>query len=78
VKPRKRKRKTAITKSRTKPPELFVKIVAEKHGDWYARHDYARAYISVKAGKYQYLKWRDGDQVKSLYLGVNRNKIKIS
>jgi hypothetical protein len=65
---RKKAKKRAIGESKAKPPEIFVQI--ENHG--YYRSQYARAHIRVKADEYQYLEWRDGGRVRSLYLGRKR------
>jgi hypothetical protein len=32
----------------------------------------AKASIRIKSGEYQYLTWRDGDQVRTFYLGKKR------
>jgi len=66
---RKPKKKSAIAESRVKP-EIYVKTVDQRYA-W--RTNYARAEIRVKSGKYQYLQWRDGETVRSLYLGTKRS-----
>jgi hypothetical protein len=45
------------------PPEIFVKTTP---GDLFPR--YAAAHLRNKAG-YVYLTWRDGERVRSFYLG---------
>lgn len=65
---KKSRTKRAIAESRVKP-EIYVKLPNPRY-TW--RTDYARAEIRVKSGKYQYLQWRDGETVRSLYLGTKR------
>jgi hypothetical protein len=68
VKSKKVRSQTAIAKSRASVPEIYVKL---KNGDFY-RVAYAKASIRVKAREYQYLTWRDRDQVRTFYLGRKR------
>lgn len=61
----KKRIRSAIAKSRTSPPpEIFVKSV--QHDTWHA--PFCRAHLRNKKG-YIYLQWRDGERVRSLYLG---------
>jgi hypothetical protein len=69
VKPKKTKRRKAIVKSRTEPPAIFVQVTSSKYG--YPRDAYAKATIWNR-GAAQYLRWRDGDTVRNLYLGSKR------
>ena len=64
-KPKKTIKKTGRTKAEM--PELFVRI-SKGLGT-----EFARANIRVKAGKYLYLAWRDGEHVRNFYLGKKRN-----
>jgi hypothetical protein len=74
VKTRKSKRKSAIGKSRATAPEIYVKIKTTGRASWFRDSQYARAYIRIKSGEYQYLQWRENNQVRSLYLGRKRQK----
>jgi hypothetical protein len=65
---RKKRSKKAIAESRAIPPKIFVEITKK---DWW-RPKLAKAHIRVKAGEYQYLTWREGDRVRTLYLGRKR------
>lgn len=61
----KKTRKRLVDRSRTNPPaEIFVKGVG--YDTW--NTPYCRAHLRNKRG-YVYLQWRDGDRVRSLYLG---------
>ncbi len=66
---RKTTKKRPIDKSRVKPPEIYVRV----EGRAYWRSTYARAHIRVRTGGYQFLTWRDGTRVRTLYLGKKRN-----
>jgi hypothetical protein len=55
----------AIAARRASPPEIFVKSVDREH-PW--RDPYARAHLRNRNG-YVYLTWRDGQRVRSFYLG---------
>ena|SRR5271156_2671408 len=55
----------AIVERRTSPPEIFVKCMDRDHS-W--RDSYARAHLRNRNG-YVYLNWRDGNKVRSFYLG---------
>jgi hypothetical protein len=68
VKVTKRRSRTAIAKSRAKRPNIYVKL--ENRDIWQGA--FAKASIRVKAGEYQYLTWRDRDQVRTFYLGRKR------
>jgi hypothetical protein len=61
--------KAAIAKSRTSHPAIYVRLGSRDF--WHGT--YAKASIRVKAGEYQYLTWRDGDQVRTFYLGKKRH-----
>jgi hypothetical protein len=61
-------RKRPIVRSRATAPEIYVKA---HNIDWRIS-DLKRAHIRVRAGEYQYLQWRDGDKVRSFYLGRKR------
>jgi hypothetical protein len=65
-KPVKKKRPRAIAaRRRASPPEIFVKCV-DRDAPW--RDPYARAHLRNRNG-YVYLTWRDGQRVRSFYLG---------
>ena len=55
----------AIAARRATPPEIFIKCVDRAH-PW--RDPYARAHLRNRKG-YVYLTWRDGERVRSYYLG---------
>ena len=55
----------AIVKSRSKPPEIYVRYEDERR-PW--RDKYKRAHLRNKAG-YVYLCWREGSKVRTFYLG---------
>jgi hypothetical protein len=55
----------SIAGRRASPPEIFVKCVDREH-PW--RDPYARAHLRNRKG-YVYLTWRDGQRVRSFYLG---------
>lgn len=59
-------RPIAQSRAEAEIPEIFVKT---SDG---IRSSYARAHIRVKSGKYNYLVWRDGDQIRNFYLGKKR------
>ena len=64
------KSKKAIVKPRrakAETPDIFVKTTEG------SRSSYAQANIRIKSGKYLYLQWRDGDSIRSFYLGQKRN-----
>src|SRR5882762_4955874 len=75
--PTNRRRRSKVTKSavtnpkrpigqrRAYPPEIFVKCV-DREKPW--RDPYARAHLRNKHG-YVYLTWRDGQRVRTFYLG---------
>jgi hypothetical protein len=65
VKSEKARRKTAIAESRSSHPAIYVRLAGRD--SW--RNQMAKASIRVKAGEYQYLTWRDGNQVRTFYLG---------
>ncbi len=58
-------RARSIAARRASPPEIFVKCVDRQH-PW--RDPYARAHLRNRSG-YAYLTWRDGERVRSFYLG---------
>lgn len=60
--------KTAIAKRRPRPlaPEIYVKLPLDAAGKLYSR-----AHLRNKRG-YLYLSWRDGEKVRTLYLGKRR------
>lgn len=62
-------KKTIVPPRRVKAeiPDIYVKT----SDTW--RGSYAQAKIRVKSGKYLYLQWRDGDRIRSFYLGQKRN-----
>jgi type IV secretory pathway VirB9-like protein len=64
----KKRTRTIAAERRAKPtiPDLYVRV----RDNW--RANYAKASIRVKAGQYNYLVWRDGDQVRNFYLGKKR------
>jgi hypothetical protein len=64
----KKRTRTIAAPRRVKPeiPDLYVRV----RDNW--RANYAKASIRVKAGQYNYLVWRDGDQVRNFYLGKKR------
>jgi len=66
---RKMQRKRTIVESKAKP-EIYVKITRKVN--WWLPISYARAHIRIKSDGYQYLQWRDGNRVRSLYLGRKR------
>lgn len=68
MKSEKIRKKIAIVKGRSNHPELYVRIAGRD--SW--RPAMAKASIRVKAGEYQYLTWRDGNQVRTFYLGRKR------
>jgi len=64
-----RKQKVAIAKPRRvtpDKPEIYVRV----QDGW--KSNYAHASIRVKAGQYNYLVWRDGDQIRNFYLGKKK------
>lgn len=64
-----KKRSLAIAKPRRatlEPPEIFVRT----KGTW--SEQYARARLNVKDGKYVYLRWRDGENIRNFYLGQRK------
>jgi len=68
-----RRRRTAIARRRTKlsVPQIFV---ATKPGPYGPR--YAHAHLRNRRG-YVYLTWRDGDRVRTFYLGkASRNALR--
>jgi hypothetical protein len=65
---KKTKRKRAIAKSKAKP-EIYVMVPSK---GWMSGPTFARAHIRVKHGEYQYLEWREGKTIRSLYLGKKR------
>lgn len=64
-----KKRKPKGDRESKAKPEIYVAIT---QGSRWRRTLYARAHIRVKAGGYQYLQWRDGEKIKTLYLGMKR------
>jgi hypothetical protein len=58
-------RSRSIAARRATPPEIFVKCLDREH-PW--RDPYARAHLRNRNG-YVYLTWRDGQRVRSFYLG---------
>ncbi len=65
---KKSKRKGAIAERRAMP-EIYVKLPTMN--SW-RQPAFVKAKIRLKAGEYQYLQWRDGETVRSLYLGRKR------
>ena len=63
--PRKNGRVRSIAARRASPPEIFVKSLDREH-PW--RDPNARAHLRNRSG-YVYLTWRDGQRVRSFYLG---------
>lgn len=61
-------KKSAIAHSRASHPQLYVRIPGH---DWRGPR-MAKASVRIKSGEYQYLTWRDGDQVRTFYLGKKR------
>jgi len=59
----------SIAARRASPPEIFVKCVDRAHPPW--RDPYDRAHLRNRKG-YVYLTWRDGERVRSFYLGKRR------
>ena len=65
----KRSKKKGPPKRRAMPT-IFVSTPAEAQ---FGLGKYAQAHIRTRSGGYRYLVWREGDQVRELYLGKVRN-----